>query len=129
MADLELLVYPQDVSDVIKGGIPAEDLPWVANLIARATRLLVNLRPGLPALVDSGAVVAAFVADVIVDAVARVVRNPEGYYREQEGEYGYSKSVASSSGQLEFLPSELAPLTPGNNGVQSVRLISAWTQG
>ena len=128
MVTLTLLVSTQDVADAIKGGIPDEDVPWVQNLIGRATRLLANLRPGLPGLISDGVIDGAFVGDVIVDAVLRVVRNPEGFYREQEGKYGYSKSVDVASGRLEFLPSELASLTPGG-GVRSVQLVSSWTQG
>lgn len=111
MATLNLMVDVQDVADAIKGGVPDGESRWVATQLGRAMRLLSRLRPGLQQLVDDGGLDPGFVRDIVVEAVLRVVRNPDGVYREQEGEYGYSRSVDVASGRLEFLPSELALLS------------------
>lgn len=105
-------VSVQDVADAIKGGIPPDDAPWVATLIARARRLLARRRPGLDTLVQLGGIDADLVRDTIVAAVVRVVANPSGVYREQEGEYGYSRAATDpgSTGRLMYTADELALL-------------------
>ena len=40
------------------------------------------------------------------NAVLRVLRNPEGYRQETEGNYGYSLSAAVASGHLFIMDSE-----------------------
>lgn len=105
-------VSVQDVADAVKGGIPPDDGPWVATLVARARRLLARRRPGLDTLVQLGGIDADLVRDTIVAAVVRVVANPSGVYREQEGEYGYSRAATDpgSTGRLMYTADELALL-------------------
>lgn len=114
MPDLSEIVQREHVTDAYEGTLPADRLLWVDTLIGRATRLLSSPghRPGLQAWLATGQVDPLDVRDVVVSAVLRVIRNPEGIYREQEADYGYSKSVEVASGVLAFTDAELARVTP-----------------
>ncbi|ASU81409.1 hypothetical protein CDO52_00200 [Nocardiopsis gilva YIM 90087] len=48
----------------------------------------------------------ALVVQVEANAVLRVLRNPEGYRQETEGNYSYSLSAAVASGHLFVMDSE-----------------------
>lgn len=50
------------------------------------------------------------VRQVCADAVIRLVRNPEGYIQETDGNYTYQLSQASADGRLTILPEEWADL-------------------
>lgn len=105
-------VSVQDVADAVKGGIPIEDRDWVTALIARARRMLARRRPGLDSLVQLGGIDPQLVRDTIVQAVVRVVTNPQGIYRESEGEYSYAKQAGDpgATGRLTYTSDELALL-------------------
>lgn len=59
---------------------------------------------------DSRIMENAFYRDVIVqvcaDAVIRLIRNPEGYVQESNGDYTYMLSQALADGRLTILPEE-----------------------
>lgn len=50
------------------------------------------------------------VRQVCADAVIRLVRNPEGYVQETDGNYAYQLSHSSADGRLTILPEEWADL-------------------
>lgn len=50
------------------------------------------------------------VRQVCADAVIRLVRNPEGYIQETDGNYTYQLSATSADGRLTILPEEWADL-------------------
>lgn len=50
------------------------------------------------------------VKQVEADAVVRLVRNPEGYLQETDGNYSYMLSREMASGKLEILDEEWAAL-------------------
>lgn len=74
------------------------------------------------------------VVQVCSDAVIRLVRNPEGYVQETDGNYTYMLSQASADGRLTILPEEwsdlgvskkvgvihAAPMLPGSLGRQGL---------
>lgn len=50
------------------------------------------------------------VRQVCADAVIRLVRNPEGYIQETDGNYTYQLSHSSADGRLTITPEEWADL-------------------
>ena len=50
------------------------------------------------------------VRQVCADAVIRLVRNPEGYIQETDGNYTYQLSQSSADGRLTILPEEWVDL-------------------
>jgi hypothetical protein len=62
--------------------------------------------PTLDALVDAGTVDPDDVVQVESDAVLRLVRNPDGYLSESDGNYTYMLRSDLASGKLEVLPEE-----------------------
>ncbi|ALA48126.1 head-tail adaptor Ad1 [Mycobacterium phage Phlei] len=59
----------------------------------------------------------ADVVDIEADVVLRLVRNPEGYISETDGQYTYQLNADLAAGRLEILPHEWeilgAPLRSG----------------
>lgn len=51
--------------------------------------------------------------DVICDAVARIIRNPEGFQTEADGGYSYGRRPTVASGDLWFTQDDVATLTGG----------------
>lgn len=67
------------------------------------------LRARIPDLLDkvaAGEISEDIVVMIEVDMVLRILKNPEGYSQETDGNYSYSISSRASSGVLEVLPSE-----------------------
>jgi len=76
--------------------------------------------PDLTEKVDSGKIRERLVVMVECEAVMRLIRNPEGYTQETDGNYSYVVDASVASGRLTILPEEWAML-----GVaQSVTVIS-----
>lgn len=61
----------------------------------------------------------AEVVDIESDAVLRLVRNPEGYLSETDGDYTYMLQSDLTSGKLEILPEEWA-----NLGIKQSRMFT-----
>lgn len=57
---------------------------------------------------------------VEVNAVVRVLRNPEAYVSETDGNYSYQRSTTTASGMLELLPVEWDWLGGGSDMFQIV---------
>lgn len=58
----------------------------------------------------SGELEADLYKDTVAEAVLRVVRNPEGYTTEQQGNYQYSLRAAVASGYLMFTAENMLDL-------------------
>jgi hypothetical protein len=84
--------------------------------------IIVNARLGdaelviksrIPDLVDqvtAGTIDEAVVVMVESDMILRLIRNPEGYTQESDGNYSYTISTQVASGRLEVLESEWSML-------------------
>lgn len=111
---------PEDVQTRLGKELTAEEITLVTTRLTDVERMLLRR-------VDLAAGIAAEEIDVEdVDAVLRLVRNPDGYASETDGTYGYSFSREMASGRLEVLPHEWAVL-----GVRPgvVQLVPAFTEG
>jgi hypothetical protein len=73
--------------------------------------LLIRSRiPDLDARVANGTLDVEVVIMVEAEAVLRLIRNPEGYTAETDGNYSYQISVKVASGRIDILSSEWALL-------------------
>jgi len=96
----------EDVQKWLNRPLTAEERDWAKTLLGGAE---VMIRSRIPDLVEKAAVDEHWrEALVMVEANAalRVLRNPEGYRQETEGNYGYSLSAAVASGHLFIMNSE-----------------------
>jgi hypothetical protein len=92
------------------------DEVWVQLKIDQAERLLIARRRSIPARVDAGTLALDNVRDAVANAVLRVARNPEGFEREQEGEYGYGQHRDVAAGKLFFTGDDYALVDPASGG-------------
>jgi hypothetical protein len=83
-------------------------------LLDRAEARIQSRMDDLAALVAADPVLLATVVEVEADAVARVLRNPEGLLQEQDGDYMYIRSRELPSGLLELTEAEWTRLGVGS---------------
>lgn len=69
-------------------------------------RMIKRKIPDLATKVDDSADYRDDVIQVEADAVLRLVRNPEGYLSETDGNYTYMLTQDMATGRLEVLPEE-----------------------
>src|SRR5690606_7939261 len=75
-----------------------------------AEELIFRRIPDLSQRVVDGKIRERLVIMVECEAVMRLIRNPEGYTQETDGNYSYSIDSRVSSGRLSILPEEWALL-------------------
>lgn len=105
----------EDVEARYEKPLDADRRPWVEQVIADAERRLVSKRPNLTANLAAGKVDEEAVRIAVVQAVLRVIRNPEGYQSETEGNYVYTVAKDVAGGKLYFEADDLALVTPRSN--------------
>lgn len=100
-----------------------EPEPEVIVLIERrleqVERMLIRRIPNLKLKVAASSTYMADVVDIEADAVLRLVRNPEGYSSETDGNYTYQLRSDLSAGKLQILDDEWEIL-----GVNSISRMS-----
>ena len=87
-----------------------EERPLVESRLADAENKIRMKIPNLDELIIRNPALADTVVRVCSDAVIRLVRNPEGYVQETDGNYTYMLSHSSADGRLTILPEEWADL-------------------
>ena len=92
---------PFATADEVRELIPKSELTdeervFVTRRIDRAERLVRRRIADLDQQILDGKLEEQTVADVIIEAVLRVVRNPEGYLQETDGNYSYILSQENS---------------------------------
>jgi hypothetical protein len=93
----------------------------------------VKLRRLLPTLeadiiADTTGDLAAATVAVLVSAVLRVLKNPDGYKQESLDDWSGTRDGSAAAGALFFTDEELSGLIPGGNGrAFSVDLLAGWT--
>src|SRR5690606_8205532 len=89
----------------------SEDERRLAEVLLGDVEAMIRARiRDLDARVAADSNYRALVVKIEAAAVLRVLRNPEGYRQETEGNYGYSLSAAVASGHLFVMDSEWAEL-------------------
>ncbi|QGH79689.1 head-to-tail adaptor [Gordonia phage Anon] len=96
-----------------------EVLLMIERRLAQVERMLRRRIPNLDSRVEQSADYEADVIDIEADAVLRLVRNPEGYASETDGNYTYMLQQDLSSGKLEITDEEWETL-----GVRSISRMS-----
>ncbi|MBM4592060.1 hypothetical protein GS454_01370 [Rhodococcus hoagii] len=84
---------------------PEEEALVVARL-ADVERKILKRIPDLADKIAAGTVDVEDVKQVEADAVLRLVRNPEGYIQESDGDYSYMLSNEAAKGRLAILDEE-----------------------
>lgn len=111
---------PQDVEARIGRELTPEETLQVSELLEDVETLIRIKIPDLDAKVDDGTIPERLIVMIEVNAVVRVLRNPEAYVSETDGNYSYTRSTNGASGYLEILPLEWDWLFGGNGMFQII---------
>lgn len=87
-----------------------EEVALVERRLEQVERMIIRRVPDLVAQVTAGDLAEADVIDIEAEAVLRVVKNPEGYVSEGDGNYTYQLSREAADNSLRLLPDEWAVL-------------------
>lgn len=83
-----------------------EEISLIEIRLADVERMIRRRIPDLDDKIDSGELDVEDLKQVEADAVLRLVRNPEGYLSETDGNYTYMLQQDMALGRLEILPEE-----------------------
>lgn len=93
----------------------------IVNTRLNDIELMIRHRiPDLDTKISTGVIDPQVLIMVECDAILRLIRNPEGFTAETDGNYSYQISAEVASGRLEILPSEWA-LLGVRNGAFTIR--------
>ncbi len=95
-----------DVQTVLGRQLDTAEVALVERRLAQVERMLIRRIPDLADQIDAEEIDLADVVDIEAEAVLRLVRNPEGYASESDGNYSYRFSREAASGKLEIMPDE-----------------------
>ncbi|WP_213816230.1 phage Gp19/Gp15/Gp42 family protein [Glaciihabitans sp. dw_435] len=93
--DLDTRFRPDYLDSQIEDAVDYADSRWRAQIEMR---------------LSTGVLTPNLYRRVIADAVLRVIRNPDGFASENEGNYGYATRGEVASGNLWFTPNDIATL-------------------
>lgn len=110
-------IVSTDLEGPYEGELDLDKLDdWYQDKIDEAVRLLIRRAPSIVSRIanyDAGlgtGLDPAFVQDKVVNAVLRVIRDPEGLESESEGSYSYKRNPVVASGNIWYTKEELADL-------------------
>ncbi|MEU1526931.1 Gp19/Gp15/Gp42 family protein [Nocardia rhamnosiphila] len=101
---------PTDVAARLGRELSPDETTLVTTRLDDAERMIRRRIPDLSEQITAGSIDVEDVKQVEAEAVLRVVRNPEGYRQETDGNYSYMLSAESASGVLDIKPNEWALL-------------------
>ncbi|OBJ26866.1 Gp19/Gp15/Gp42 family protein [Mycobacterium colombiense] len=115
-----------DVQAIYGKSLTTEETALVERRLAQVERKILRR---IPALADQIAAEEIDQADVVdIEAVLRVIRNPEGLYSEQDGSYGYQLSREAADNSLRITaeewerlglkPSKMFQIVPNTGGIR-----------
>lgn len=105
-----------DLEATYEGELDLDNLEdWYQEKIDEAVRLLARKVPNVFTRIASyestgKGLDPEFVKDKVLNAVMRVLRDPEGIQSETEGNYSYKRNPIVASGNIWFTKDELADL-------------------
>lgn len=105
-----MIAQVQDVQDRFFREFTDEERTLVESRLKDAENKIRIKIPDLDQKILENPLLEHVVVTVCCDAVIRLVRNPEGYIQETDGNYTYMLSQESASGRLTILPEEWADL-------------------
>lgn len=100
---------------------PLVILKWIAKAEVRLAQAIASRGGDLDALAMSPSKLA-IIQDVLENAVARVLRNPEGLRSESEGDYSYTVNALDASGNVWFPDADLDAVYAAPSAYGSIRL-------
>lgn len=109
-----------DVESRIGRDLSTEEEAQVTELLEDVETLIRVRIPDLDERVADGRIPERLVVMVEVNAVVRVIRNPDAYVSETDGNYSYTRSQSGASGFLEILDQEWEWLFGGSGMFQIV---------
>ena len=83
-----------------------EETALITVRLDDAERLIRKRIPDLDDLISDGVIDIADVVQVESEAVLRVIRNPEGFVSETDGNYTYQLAHTTAAARLEIMPDE-----------------------
>lgn len=99
-----------DVTTAYEGTIPSGDQPRVEALVKRASARLTQIMPSIPFRIRSGELDPDLPAGLVIEAVLRVYRNPEGITAEEIGPFHKQFNARSIAAEIQFDPQEVHDL-------------------
>jgi hypothetical protein len=114
-------IFPSDLDWVSSSG----DAVLTAKLISKAEIRLASIigaRGGDLSVLAADPTKLPLIQDVLENAVARVLRNPEGLKSESEGDYSYTLNAMDASGNVWFPESEVDAIYSVGTSYGSIRL-------
>lgn len=124
---------PADVEVRLGRELTPEETAQVAELLEDVEMMIKLKIPDLDAKVADGTIPERLVILVEVNAVIRVLRNPDAFVSETDGNYSYTRSSDGASGYLSILPIEwewllgdggmfqIIPVSPTGDSVEGSR--------
>lgn len=101
---------PIDIEQRLGRALDESEATIVAARLDDVEELILLRLPDLPQRVTDGKLRQRLVVMVESEAVMRLIRNPEGYTQETDGNYSYTIDARVASGRLTILPEEWAML-------------------
>lgn len=125
-----------DLEEPYEGQLDLENLDdWYQQKVDEAVRLLIRKIPNIVARMDAynpstgSGIDPLFVKDKVLNAVIRVLRNPEGYRSETEFEYSYTRNATEASANVWYTQDELNDLGYGASAVRPRTVFSTTRYG
>lgn len=106
-----------------EGTIPDSDRPRLESLLRRASKRLNTIVPSVPYRLSQGTLDPDLPAGLVIEAVLRVYRNPEGVTRDTMGPFSKEFNPRGVKAEIAFDPEEVhATLDPIPSPPSSFRL-------
>lgn len=96
----------EDVESRFTRELTDEERTLVQSRLEDVEAVILTRIPDLDEKVASGALNEQVIVMVESEAVLRVLRNPEGFSQETDGNYSYSMSATNAPGRILILPEE-----------------------
>jgi hypothetical protein len=110
----------QDVEVRLGRGLESSETLMVETRLADAERMLKRRIPDLPSMAANDEDFRAEVIRVEAEMILRLVKNPDGYSQESDGNYSYAIYQAVASGKLEVTDDEWESLGVKGGGMFTI---------
>lgn len=116
----------EDVDKSQKRSLPTEDKPWIEDLIRKSEAILSIRRGDVEDWVaeQNSDKRRQAVKDAVTNMVGRVLKNPDGFATEADGDYSYGRPRELAAGELyaSITDLQLLGLKTGRRRAKSMRL-------
>lgn len=110
----------EDVESRLGRELTPEEVIQVGELLEDVETIIKLKIPELDDKVADGTIAERLIVMIEVNAVVRVLRNPDAFVSETDGNYSYTRSREGASGYLDLLPIEWEWLFGGSGMFQIV---------